>query len=261
MQKLFTSFLILGALLIKPGISQISVGEAAVPFALPDTSGQIIKLEDFAGQVVMLNFFATWCGPCQVEAPLLEDSIWTVYKDNDFVLIGLDFREDKHLASQFIKQFGLTYPVVLDSLGQVFDAYRLRLFPTSVIIDQNGYVAYVKEGFNIQEFQSVIDSLLQLTSVKNDPVSGLPPDQLTLLQNFPNPFNGTTHIRFELKTTDLVTLQIFSSEGRKIRQTVQRFKAGRNQIKINLNEQASGIYLYRLRSQNSTVNGRFILQK
>ncbi|HID38152.1 MAG TPA: TlpA family protein disulfide reductase [Calditrichaeota bacterium] len=75
------------------GYAQIGVGDSIIPFNLPDTAGHSISSDDFAGQILLLNFFATWCGPCKIEAPQLEDSIWQVYMDRGVTVLGLDFQE------------------------------------------------------------------------------------------------------------------------------------------------------------------------
>ncbi len=242
--------------------AQIEVGADAIPFTLPDTAGNEISLEDHAGKITMLNFFTTWCGPCQVEAPLLQDSIWTEYRDQNFILLAVNFQEGVRQISDFTGQYGVTYPVVLDTAGSVFNQYELRFFPTSVIINSDGMVAYVEEGFDIPEFQHVIDSLLNVSSIEDNlHRHGLIPNSIELIKNYPNPFNNQTRIVFRLSRQNPVSLQIYDVNGKIVREQERYYESGTHNMDISMNGVASGLYFYTLKTGSAAVSGKMILQK
>ena len=101
---------------------------------MKNLEGSEVSLKDFAGKVVFLNFWATWCGPCRVEMPSME-KLWQRFKEEAFVILAVDFREGKEEVSSFMKDYGLTFPVLLDSGGEAANNYRIRGFPTTYLVD------------------------------------------------------------------------------------------------------------------------------
>lgn len=242
--------------------AQPTVGDPAPNFVLPDTAGVNINLQQFAGKVIQLNFFATWCGPCNAEAPFLQDTIWNQYKNMDFVLLGVDYRETSGAVKNFIGNYGITYPMVLDSDGKVFDAYKIRGFPTSVFIDNQGRIAYVEEGYDIEQFEQVIDSLLAVTAIS--PSGGgnaQTPENLRLLSAYPNPFNSQVRIAIQLKQRAKVAVQLFNLTGKMVLSRHLALSAGEHRIPIHLNNQASGVYFLRLQNGTQAVYQKLLLQK
>lgn len=111
-------------------------GRAAPVFSLATLDGRTIDLEALRGQVVFLNFWASWCGPCRDEAPALQ-RFHEAYGDR-VVQIGINYREAEDHARPFVEAFGLTFPVARDWDGQVARAYSLRGVPESWFIDPDG---------------------------------------------------------------------------------------------------------------------------
>ena len=120
----------------------IEIGELAPDFTGATLEGGTITLSDFRGQIVLVNDFATWCGPCQAETPALVD----VYnaEGGDVVFIGLNLLESESKVSDFKEQYGIPYPLILDPDGT--DLYRPVRLPTSWFIDSEGVVRYVHAG-------------------------------------------------------------------------------------------------------------------
>ncbi|MBM2826133.1 MAG: hypothetical protein HW403_197 [Dehalococcoidia bacterium] len=121
------------------------VGEPAPEFTLQNLAGEAVALKDFRGQTVLVNFWATWCGPCRVEMPEME----AIYKEkagDGFTILAVNFKEDPERASSFARNLGLTFPVLLDSKGQVADAYGVIGLPTSLFIDGDGIVKAMQVG-------------------------------------------------------------------------------------------------------------------
>lgn len=115
--------------------------QAAPAFTLPSLrGGREIALRDFRGQVVVLNFFASWCKPCELEAADLQRT-WEAVQGQGVVLLGIAMQDRYDDARQFLEKHGLTYPAVFDRDNRVAEAYRITGIPTTVFIDPTGRIA------------------------------------------------------------------------------------------------------------------------
>jgi peroxiredoxin len=119
----------------------VKVGQAAPDFTLNDLDGKPVRLSDYKGKAVFVNFFATWCTPCRSEMPDIE-AVWKANKDNGLVVLAVNLTNQDDLGDvqQYIRDLGLTFPVVLDQTGSVAALYRVVPIPTSFFIDRNGVV-------------------------------------------------------------------------------------------------------------------------
>ncbi|MFQ6066609.1 MAG: TlpA family protein disulfide reductase [bacterium] len=121
------------------GVQRITPLVEAPDFTLENLEGSAVSLKDFEGKVVFLNFWATWCGPCREEMPSME-KLWQRFKEKAFVILAVDLREKKEEISSFMKDYGLTFPVLLDSRGEVGSIYAVRAIPTTYLIDSQGRI-------------------------------------------------------------------------------------------------------------------------
>ena len=117
----------------------LMVGMAAPDFSLPDIQGKTVRLSDYRGKVVFVNFWATWCKPCKEEMPSME-ILCENFKSEDFVMlaISMDRVTTKKDIPPFIESMKLTFPILTDSWGQTDKRYKLMGVPETYIIDQNG---------------------------------------------------------------------------------------------------------------------------
>jgi len=120
----------------EPGLLE---GSPAPEFQLVRADGGSVRLEDYRGQVVLLNFWATWCLPCRAEMPLIQ-ATYEQLGEQGFVALGVDFDEPAEEVIAFGEELGIGFPLLLDPGGKVQRLYRVVGYPTSVILDREGQV-------------------------------------------------------------------------------------------------------------------------
>jgi len=121
-------------------------GQVAPDFALKSSTGENLRLSEYRGDVVMINFWATWCGPCRQEMPLL-DELYTRYERVGFNLLGVNIDDDSRRAMQMIDELGVNFPVLFDSRKEVSKLYEVEAMPVTVLVDREGNVRYVHHGY------------------------------------------------------------------------------------------------------------------
>jgi peroxiredoxin len=127
------------------------VARAAAPapapdFTLPARDGGNVRLSDLRGQVVMINFWATWCGPCRQEMPLLQQ-IQAKYAPLGFTLVGINVEPDSAAAMTWLKQVSVSFPILFDQKNIVAEQFGVQGMPSSVFVDRAGNVRYVHRGY------------------------------------------------------------------------------------------------------------------
>ncbi len=115
------------------------LGSLSPDFALVDLEGEQVKLSDFEGKPVVVNFWATWCAPCRVEMPALQ-ARFEQYKSSGLRILAVDFDEPEEDVHNFRDEFGLTFTILLDPGAKVQKLYRTRAYPTTFFIDRNGVI-------------------------------------------------------------------------------------------------------------------------
>jgi peroxiredoxin len=121
-------------------------GQVAPDFALKSSTGENLRLSEYRGNVVMINFWATWCGPCRQEMPLL-DELYTRYERVGFRLLGVNIDDDSRRAMQMIEDLGVSFPVLFDTRKEVSKLYEVEAMPVTVLVDREGNVRYVHHGY------------------------------------------------------------------------------------------------------------------
>ena len=121
-------------------------GQQAPDFALKSSTGENLRLSEYRGDVVMINFWATWCGPCRQEMPLL-DELYSRYQRVGFNLLGVNIDDDSSRAMNMIEELGVNFPVLFDARKEVSKLYEVDAMPVTVIVDREGTVRYIHHGY------------------------------------------------------------------------------------------------------------------
>src|SRR5579862_933180 len=136
--------------------------EAPAPtFTLAARGGGDVSLTQYHGQVVMINFWASWCGPCRTEMPLL-DSIYRKYNKLGFTLLGVNVEPDSKAAEDWLKQTPVTFPILFDRDSKVSKLYDVAGMPSTVIIDRSGKLRVLHRGYKPGDENQYLDSIRNL---------------------------------------------------------------------------------------------------
>src|SRR5216110_411403 len=124
----------------------VAPATAAPDFTLRTMGGPNLRLQEQRGRVVLINFWATWCGPCRQEMPHL-NRLYEKYRASGFVLLGVNVDDDKRNAVDVAAKLGLKFPVLLDTDKKVSRLYELSTMPSTVLIDRDGRVRAIHRGY------------------------------------------------------------------------------------------------------------------
>jgi peroxiredoxin len=139
--------------------SQFSgLGQPAMDFQLQDLEGKAIRLSAFKGKVVVLNFWATWCGPCVREMPMFQQ--YTDQFPNDLVVLGINMQEEQDDVKSFLANLNINYEILLDSAGEVGKLYQVFALPDTLFINREGLVKFHHFGVMTEEqFAGYLDQM------------------------------------------------------------------------------------------------------
>jgi peroxiredoxin len=161
MSKWMRALALCGALVVS---SLVSASTTVAPsFTLPSRSGDTVSLEQLHGKVVMLNFWASWCGPCRTEMPLLEQ-MHKRYSSLGFTLLGVNVEANTADAERWLKDTPVSFPVLFDRDSKVSKLYNVSAMPSTVFIDRKGNIRYLHKGYkpgDESEYLNQIRALLK----------------------------------------------------------------------------------------------------
>ncbi|HWL95637.1 MAG TPA: TlpA disulfide reductase family protein [Phycisphaerae bacterium] len=138
-------------------------GQEAPDFALKSAGGANMRLSEQRGNVVMINFWATWCGPCRQEMPLLDD-LYVRYERAGFSLLGVNIDDDSSRAMEMVEELGVSFPVLFDERKEVSKLYQVEAMPVTVLVDREGTIRHVHLGYKPgyeEKYLTEIRSLLR----------------------------------------------------------------------------------------------------
>jgi len=158
------SLLVLIAVQLRSAMEgSVGEGQNAPVFTLQTFDGQTIGLEEMADKVVVVNFWASWCTPCEVEAADLQDA-WEHYQPRgDVLFLGVDYVDTETEALEYLERFAITYPNGPDLGTRVSQAFRITGVPETYFIDKDGVLAYTKIGpfGSLGEIMDIVDGMLE----------------------------------------------------------------------------------------------------
>ena len=141
----------------------VAIKDEAPDFTLKSLEGKNLRLEEYRGQVVLINFWASWCGPCRQEMPLL-DELYSQYQRVGFNLLAVNIDDDSGKAMKMIAELGVSFPVLFDTHKEVSKLYAVDAMPVTILVDRDGMVRHVHHGYKPgyeQDYLNEIRSLLR----------------------------------------------------------------------------------------------------
>jgi thiol-disulfide isomerase/thioredoxin len=154
----------LGALLLTTFMATVPAlagPTPAPPFKLDSMAGKPVSLDQYKGQVVMINFWATWCGPCRTEMPLLE-KLHAKYKPMGFTMIGVNVEPDSSLAATWLASTPVSFPILFDTKSEVSKLYSVAGMPSTVIIDRKGNLRWLHRGYKAGDENEYLNQIRAL---------------------------------------------------------------------------------------------------
>jgi thiol-disulfide isomerase/thioredoxin len=140
---------------------KVKVGEQVPQLSFTLLDGTKVNNETLKGKVVVLQFTASWCSVCRKEMPHLEKEVWQRFKNEDFILIGLDLKESQAKVVRFKKKMKVSYPFAIDKDGALFEKFTL---PNSgvtrnIVLDKTGKIIFLSRLYEPKEFQEMIETI------------------------------------------------------------------------------------------------------
>lgn len=138
----------------------VKVGDKMPAFSVVSDNGKTITSESLKGKVVLINFFATWCPPCQKELAEIQKTLWPKYKDNtDFELLVIGREHNKEELQKYNEKKGFTFPLYPDKNRSVYASFAKNLIPRTYLVDKKGIVVYATKGYTEEEFQELMQHI------------------------------------------------------------------------------------------------------
>jgi peroxiredoxin len=145
----------------------IKAGQAAPDFQVTTLDGKKFDLKEAKGKVVLVNFFASWCGPCMQEMPHLQSEIWRRFKDKNFTMVSINRGETEQVVKALQKKRAFEFPIACDTNKAVYAKFATKYIPRNYLIDAKGVVVYQAAGFEEAEFKKLIAAIDQETGKSN----------------------------------------------------------------------------------------------
>ena len=149
----------------------VRVGDESPNFKMQLIDGTTISKKDLKGKVAVLQFTASWCSVCRKETPHLEKDVWQKYKNEDFILIGVDRDEPLDVVQKFTKEMKVTYPMALDPGANIFALFADREagVTRNIVLDKNGKIVFLTRLFEEKEFKAMIEKINNLIAEDQQP--------------------------------------------------------------------------------------------
>jgi len=140
------SSLLMCSLFFTHGANALSLGQAAPDFTLKSMAGKNLNLAEQRGNIIVINFWASWCGPCRKEMPVLQ-KFYDKYQDLGVSVWGVNVEQENQAGRDFLADLDLKFPILFDDTNTISAKYQVEAMPTTVIIDRDGLVRYAFQGY------------------------------------------------------------------------------------------------------------------
>ena len=143
---------------------KVKVGDQLPEISLNMLNGEKWTNKDFENKVVVIQFTGSWCGVCKREMPHLEKRVWQKFKNEDFILIGIDIKDTKEKAEAFVKLTGVTYPIAHDPEAEIFSQFTLdgAGVTRNIVVNKKGEIVFLTRLFDEKEFEGMIAKIKEL---------------------------------------------------------------------------------------------------
>ncbi|MCB1684029.1 MAG: TlpA family protein disulfide reductase [Pseudomonadales bacterium] len=142
-------------------VGAVTLQQDAPDFTLKSLEGSNLRLNEYRGQVVLINFWASWCGPCRQEMPLL-DRLHSRYEDTGFAVLGVNVEGVVEPAMEIVQKTNVTFPILIDDGQRVSELYNLQAMPSTVVVDRDGVVRYIHLGYKPGDEAKYVEVVKQL---------------------------------------------------------------------------------------------------
>jgi peroxiredoxin len=139
--------------------SIVKNGNQVPQFEITTLDGAKFNVADFKGKVVLINFFATWCGPCMKELPQVKKYIWKEFKDKDFAMISIGRGHKAEELRKWNKRRKFPFPIAADPKREVYDKFATQYIPRTFILDKNGKIVFQEVGFDQEKLKHMIKAV------------------------------------------------------------------------------------------------------
>jgi peroxiredoxin len=133
------------------------VGQQVPNFTVTTLEGKTLKISELKGKVVLINFFATWCGPCMAEMPNVEKDIWQALKSEKLVVLAIGREHSKAELLKFNKEKGFTFSIAPDPKREIYSQFAKQYIPRNYVIDKDGKISFQSMGYTPEDFAKMIE--------------------------------------------------------------------------------------------------------
>jgi peroxiredoxin len=131
---------------IATSLNALELGQTAPDFTLKSMTGTNLKLTEQRGKIIVINFWASWCGPCRKEMPVLQ-KMYDKYQDLGVSVWGVNVEQENQAGRDFLADLNLSFPILFDASNTISAMYQVEAMPTTIIVDRDGLVRYAFKGY------------------------------------------------------------------------------------------------------------------
>ncbi|MDQ2180709.1 TlpA disulfide reductase family protein [Marinifilum sp. D714] len=139
--------------------SLLKNGDKVPEFTVTTLDGKEVSIKDLKGKVILINFFATWCGPCMKELPEVQKQLWPKFKDENFAMVSIGREHTKDELTKWNQKKGFTFPIAPDPKREVYSKFASQYIPRNFIVDKTGKIIWQGVGFDQKELEQMIKTI------------------------------------------------------------------------------------------------------